>query len=174
MFSWVMYMIILETVKYVTITYDLGNIADWVSALATTVAVIVSLYLANFRDRPRIVITIRRTSCRVTNKSVRPVELDLKIIGVEPNYSFPLPPIHNKIENMRDEQPFNNDFISFELPVKNKRVLSAYGIDIISNSRYYFNFYKSNDAWKVKQYKFWLLWKFALIGRKIHARIQKN
>ena len=80
-----MYMIILETVRHVTVTYDLGNLADWVSALATVAAVIVSLYLANYRDRPKILITFSdKNDCRVTNKGFRPVELKIKL----PGYSF--------------------------------------------------------------------------------------
>lgn len=45
-------MLVLETVRHINITYDLGNIADWVSAIATSVAVIVAL-LFNRRNFSR-------------------------------------------------------------------------------------------------------------------------
>ena len=40
----VMYMIVLEAAKHVTVTYNLGNLADWVSAVGTVSAVIVALF----------------------------------------------------------------------------------------------------------------------------------
>ena len=45
-------MIILETVKYITLNYDVGNIADWLSGFGTVLAVIVSLYLAKHKATP--------------------------------------------------------------------------------------------------------------------------
>ncbi len=37
-------MIVLEAAKHVTVTYNLGNLADWVSAVGTVSAVIVALF----------------------------------------------------------------------------------------------------------------------------------
>lgn len=37
-------MVILEAIKNITITYDLGNLADWISAIGTVAAVIVALF----------------------------------------------------------------------------------------------------------------------------------
>ncbi|PEG95482.1 hypothetical protein CP361_00565 [Lactobacillus sp. UMNPBX10] len=45
------------TVRQVNITYNLGDLADWVSAIGTVAAVVVSLCLANRRYKPKIVIT---------------------------------------------------------------------------------------------------------------------
>lgn len=56
----VMYMIILETVKHITVTYNLGDLADWVSAIGTISAVILSLYLASKRNRPKLSFDIDR------------------------------------------------------------------------------------------------------------------
>lgn len=170
-----MYMIILETVRHVTVTYDLGNLADWVSALATVAAVIVSLYLANYRDRPKILITFSdKNDCRVTNKGFRPVELKIKLPGYSFYDTLPLQPMHSKIENIKDPQPFNKDYTFFSFEPGNHKVMSAKGIDIISNSKYHFIFYKDKDGWKIKEYKFWLVWKILLIWRRAYARIQKN
>lgn len=49
-------MILLETIHRVNVTYNLGNLADWVSAIATLAAVFVSLYLANRKNKPFLVI----------------------------------------------------------------------------------------------------------------------
>lgn len=40
----VMYMIVLEAAKHATVTYNLGNLADWLSAIGTIAAVIVALF----------------------------------------------------------------------------------------------------------------------------------
>lgn len=37
-------MVVLEAVKNITVTYDLGNLADWVSAIGTVAAVVVALF----------------------------------------------------------------------------------------------------------------------------------
>ena len=42
------------TVRQVNITYNLGDLADWVSAIGTVAAVVVSLYLANRRYKPKL------------------------------------------------------------------------------------------------------------------------
>ncbi|NLY44633.1 MAG: hypothetical protein GX053_01370 [Tissierella sp.] len=41
------------------IIYDLGNIADWLSAIGTLSAVIVALYLANREHKPRAKVTAK-------------------------------------------------------------------------------------------------------------------
>lgn len=37
-------MVVLEAVKNITVTYDLGNLADWISAIGTVAAVVVALF----------------------------------------------------------------------------------------------------------------------------------
>lgn len=49
-------MIVLETIHHINVTYNLGNLADWLSAIATLAAVFVSLYLANRKPKPFLVI----------------------------------------------------------------------------------------------------------------------
>lgn len=167
-------MILMETVKQVNVTYNFGDLADWVSALATAAAVIVSLYLANRRDKPRILITFINRSqdtCRITNKSSQPVELRLILPGEKHYSAFPLPPRKNEISNMKDDQPFNNDYMMFVFTPKDRLLMKSKGIDIASGSRYYFIFYKVKNYWWIKQYNFWLVWQIVMAWRKIYERI---
>lgn len=170
-------MILMETVRHITVTYNLGDLADWVSALATVAAVIVSLYLANRRDKPRILITFidrKQDICRITNKSSQPVELKLKLSGEKSYSSFPVPPRRNEVIDLRDEQPFNKDYITFEFSPKGRLLLKAKAIDIASNSKYYFIFYKIGDYWWINQYSFRVTWLVSLAWRKLYERIQKS
>ena len=167
----------METVRHITVTYNLGDLADWVSALATVAAVIVSLYLANRRDKPRILITFidrKQDICRITNKSSQPVELKLKLSGEKSYSSFPVPPRRNEVIDLRDEQPFNKDYITFEFSPKGRLLLKAKAIDIASNSKYYFIFYKIGDYWWINQYSFRVTWLVSLAWRKLYERIQKS
>lgn len=170
-------MILMETVKHVTVMYNLGDLADWVSAIATVAAVIVSLYLANRRDKPRILITFtnkKQDYCRITNKSFQPVELRIKLPGDKHYSPFPLPPRRNEIVNMKDEQPFNKDYMMFAFSPKDKLALKSSGIDIASNSKYYFIFYKTGNYWWIKQYSLRLTWSGTLVWRKLYEGIQKS
>lgn len=163
-------MIVLETVKHVTITYNLGDLADWASAIGTFLAVAVSLYLANRRNRPHIWIEFtggKYVSCRLTNKSFRPVELKLKLPGDSFYTYFPLPPMKDQIQNLREDQVFQKDHISFTFSPKDESMLSAKGFDIVTMSRYYFIFYKDKDKWKVKQFKHFITWKVYLYWREL-------
>lgn len=172
-----MYMILLETVRHVNVTYNLGDLADWVSALGTVAAVVVSLYLANRRDKPQILITFtdtKQNNCRITNKSFQPVELRIKLPGEKHYVSFPLPPRDKKIRSMKDDQPFNNDIMCFNFSPKDKAFLYSSGLDIASNSKYYFIFYMKNNHWWIKQYNFRAFWLVARLWRGFNARIQKS
>lgn len=167
----------MEAVKHVTVTYNLGDLADWVSAIATVAAVIVSLYLANRHDKPRILITFtdrKQDYCRITNKSFQPVELRIKLPGEKYYSPFPLPPRRNEIVDMKDEQPFNKDYMMFAFSPKDKFLLKSSGIDIASDSKYYFIFYKTGDYWWIKQYGFRATWLVALAWRNLYERIQKS
>ena len=145
------------SVRHITITYNLGDLADWVSAIGTIAAVIVSLYLANRRDKPRILISFMEQSqetCRITNKSHQPVELVLKIDSRRLKYS--LPPIGDNlggIDTLKNDQPFNIDYMMFAFSPEGKKRLVAKGIDLISNTKYRFLFFKKDEKWLIKQYK---------------------
>lgn len=157
-------MIILEVVKHITVTYDLGNIADWVSALATFLAVIVSLYLANRRDLPKIHFSILKKddAIRITNKSYQIVELMLKVDDDKKYIKIGLPPLKKENPNMRDEEPFNHDMIVLHIRNNGKVVHKIRGYDLITNARYHAIFYKKNDEWTVKQYSLFHFWKLAV------------
>lgn len=172
-----LYMLMLETVKHVTITYNLGDLADWVSAIGTFLAVAVSLYFANKRDRPHIWIELtgdKYKNCRLTNKSFQPVELQLKRPGDSYYTYFPLPPMKNRIQNFKDSQVFQNDYIAFAFSPKDKSILSAKGFDIVTMSKYYFAFYKDEDKWKIKQLKNFITWQLYLYWRRFREGLQKN
>ena len=173
----VMYMIILETVRHVTVTYDLGNLADWVSAAGTFTAVLTSLYLANKQNRPHIWLDFEDSKyryCRLTNKGFQPVELRLKLPGDQFYSYFPLPPIKDQIQNVKDSQAFQKDYMTFYFSPGDKNVVSSKGYDIVTMSKYYFVFYKIKRKWKIKQSKNFITWKIYLCWRKLYERVQKN
>ena len=91
--------------------------------------------------------------CRITNKSSQPIELSLWVD--KQLYRFDLPPITNKfkIDSFENDQPFNNDYIMFSFHHDDKKRLVAKGIDIISNTKYHFLFFKKDGEWRIKQYK---------------------
>lgn len=152
------------TILATTITYDLGNMADWVAAIATTAAVIVSLHLANRHDKPRILIAFtdqQQSSCRITNKSFRPIDLRIMLPGEESYSAFPLPPLREKIQNVPDDQPFNRDYMTFAFHPDGAGVLTARGFDIASSTKYYFIFYQRKNYWWIRQHRFFLIWQLA-------------
>lgn len=156
----------METVRHITVTYSLGDLADWVSAFATVAAVMFSLYLSNHVKKSKIFITFTdksQVNCRITNKSFRPVELKLKEPGKNKYDLFGLPPMIDHIVNIKDSQPFNKDYMSFTFqPKDNKTILKSKGIDMVTNNKYYFIFFKSKDNWRIKQYRFWITWILAM------------
>lgn len=164
-----MYMLMLETVKHVTITYNLGNLASWISAAGTFTAVLTSLYLANRQSRPHIWLDFvgdNYRDCRITNKSFRPVELKLRLPGENHYEYFPLPPMKDQIQDLRDDQAFQKDHITFSFSSEDKTILSARGFDIVTMSKYYFAFYKDKDKWIIKQFKHFVTWKLYLYWRE--------
>lgn len=93
----------LEAAKHVTITYNLGNLADWVNALATFAAVVVSLYLANRKHRPKINFRVS-VDCNMLmldaiNISFQPVYLEIEHWSsknkTRKKYSVALNPLKN-------------------------------------------------------------------------------
>ena len=65
------------------VVYDLGNIADWLSAIGTVGAVVVALYLANREKKPKA-----KVSCTVDyavdtfgGMSEEPVQVSVKIVN---------------------------------------------------------------------------------------------
>lgn len=159
-------MIFMETVKYVSITYNFGDLADWVSALATVAAVIVSLYLANKRNKPRIIITFSKEGSvvfgKLTNKSHNPIELRLKLPNQKGFSKFNLPPINGSIYRFDNNQPFNNDDIMFSLTTNNEKILTAKGYDLVSGSKYHFLFFYAEEHWFSKEYSFIHIGKFSI------------
>ena len=162
----VMYMFIIgETiVKHINIVFNLGSLTDWLSAIGTIGAVIVSLYLANKQNKPKIFLSfIEKRVCRVTNKSSQPVELRLLVDG-KTSYSLALPPITSTLEmdNPRNNQPFNHDYMMFSFNPKKKKRVVAKGVDLITDSKYHFLFIKKDDEWRVKEYHFFHIFNFAI------------
>ena len=145
----VMYMIILETVRHVTITYNLGDLADWVSAIGTISAVILSLYLASKRNRPKLSFDIDRDGFAfVYNKSFNPVEL----IEKGKKEVLPLEPLDRSIKNLRSNNPFNNEVCGVHYD-QTKKINKLKYTDIISGSHYKVIVYLKNDIWHIKQYR---------------------
>lgn len=171
-------MFIIATAKHVNITYSLGDLAEWFSAIGTFLAVVVSLYLANRRKRPKILLLFeganargKQQFCRIVNKSPFPVEFKIKLPPHAKYYtSYPLEPLSEKIKDLKDTQPFNNDFMTFPLTDDEGNVFSSNAFDVISDSKYYFVFYIKNDHWKVKQYRFYLLWKLMILWWTLYER----
>lgn len=154
---YIMFNLGVTTVKQVTITYNLGNLADWVSAIATLSAVIVSLYLSNKHDRPRIVLSFmdnEQDTCRITNKSSQPVELRLSLSNGNKNMKFAIPPIQEQITSIKNDQPFNKDYMIFMFNSKSNKMVTAKGVDLVSNAKYHFLFFKKNGDWQIKEYRF--------------------
>lgn len=157
-------MLVLETVRHITITYNIGDLADWISALATFLAVIVSLYLANRRDFPKIHFSVLKkdNSIRITNKSYQIVELMLKIDDDKNYIKIVLPPLRVDNPNMRDDEPFNHDIIVIHIKNSKKKIHKIKGYDLITKAHYHALFYFKNGKWQVKQYKLFHLGTFAL------------
>lgn len=145
----VMYMIILETVRHVTVTYDLGNLADWVSAIGTISAVILSLYLASRRNRPRLSFDIDNDGFAfVYNKSFNPVELVKK----GSSDLLPLEPLERNIKSLISKNPFNNEVCGVQYN-RHKKVNKLKYTDIISGSHYKVIIYSKKSKWYIKQYR---------------------
>ncbi len=67
-----------------------------------------------------------------------------------------MPPIGDNlggIDNLKNDQPFNNDYMMFAFSPEGKKRLVAKGIDLISNTKYRFLFFKKDEKWLIKQYK---------------------
>lgn len=145
---------------------EFGSIAEWLGAIGTFAAVVVSLYLANRGNKPMLYFYIQNQkdggSFGVQNKSYNPVELEIK--WGKQHYMLPLPPIGKKINNLMDNNPFNGDYINLGIhdyqnrnsgePVKLK------GYDRVSASHYKVYFYRKNNEWFVKQYKYFAIGSF--------------
>lgn len=142
-------MIILETVKHITVTYNLGDLADWVSAIGTISAVILSLYLASKRNRPKLSFDIDRDGFAfVYNKSFTPVEL---IEKGEKNV-LPLEPLDRSIKNLRSNNPFNNEVCGVHYD-QTKKINKLKYTDIISGSHYKVIIYSKKSKKSKKLFK---------------------
>lgn len=157
-------MFMLETVKHVTVTYNFGDLADWVSASATFLAVIVSLYLANRHDFPKIHFSVLKkdNAIRITNKSYQIVELMLKVDDDKNYIKIGLPPLSVENPNMRDDDPFNHDMIVMHVKKSKKTIHKIKGYDLITKAHYRALFYFKKDKWHIKQYKLFHIGTFAL------------
>lgn len=87
------------------VIYDLGNIADWLSAIGTIGATIVALYLANREVKPRAKVTFKYSYLidgMKNNVSYEPVFISVEIInlGAVPIYLKEYSILTNKNERL--------------------------------------------------------------------------
>lgn len=72
------------------VVYDLGNIADWVSAIGTVSAVVVALYLANRDKKPRAKVSSSYSYAfnQIDGMSPEPISITIDIVnqGTMPIY----------------------------------------------------------------------------------------
>lgn len=158
-------MLVLETIKKVTVVYNFGDLADWFGALATFAAVIVSLYLANRHDHPRIHFSFVKKDkgkIRITNKSYQPIELMIKIDDDKRFIKVGLPPLKVENPNMRSEEPFNHDMIVMGITNSSRKIHVLKAHDLITKTRYHAICYLQDGEWIVKQYRLFHLRKFAV------------
>lgn len=163
----VMYMIVLEAAKHATVTYNLGNLADWLSAIATLAAVFVSLYLANRRPRPFLVIKSayfpeekdqimqngallkgmkENITVLIQNENDYPVAMVVK------NHRKILKPVLGVNENVLYIAGGNSKVKSRSMRIENFDNLAwkKFKIrDIYSNSVYKFRFVKVGNKWTI-------------------------
>lgn len=164
----VMYMILLETVRHVTITYNLGGLADWISAIGTVAAVVVSLYLASHKNKPRLRFFIRDPkddgAFGVQNKSYNPVELELK--WGNQSFLLSLNPMGKEVTDLLSDDPFGYDTIILGIHTPDQKdnhstvKLRAY--DRISGSHYKIIFYFKDNQWFARQYHIFAFEKFSI------------
>ncbi len=171
-----MYMIILEATKYVNVTYNLGDLAEWFSVIATLAAVAVSLYLANRKDRPRINFDIHTENGQlmltVINISFRPVFLEVKYGKINDNRKSrgraALNPLKNKadIKDLVETNPYaGSEYIYGLGSDKNQTARLFFAKDIISGANYKIMIIPKNGQWKLVQYRF-AIGKFILLKRR--------
>lgn len=158
-------MLMLETIKHVNITYNLGNITSWLSAAGTIAAVVVSLYLANRKPRPFLV--IRSTYFPKIEEEESPdgtlIEgLEENItIQIENENSYPVVMVPQNHRNVLDPVlgvRENELYIAGRGAKVNSREMRITNFnhlifkkfvirDIYSNRSYKFRFIKENDQW---------------------------
>lgn len=173
----VMYMIILEIVKHITITYNLGDLADWVSAIGTMLAVITSIYLANRKRKPFLVF-YTHFEPKYTGKGAENMRdnYDFLIVGIT-NYSdhpvVLVPKRHSDILNVQDAL-FINEYqskthsravhITEFSEIDNKLFMLQ---DNLTGKKYYFAIKGEKDNWKIV----YPLIKIDILRRMINDRI---
>lgn len=160
-------MILLETIHRVNITYNLGSLADWLSAIATLAAVLVSLYLANRKPKPFLVIRStyfpeekdRETPDGITLKGMRENitvlienENDYPVAMVVQNHRKTLKPILGVDENKLYLAGRKAKLKTRSMEIRNfdNLIWKEFRIrDIYSNAVYRFRFIKKGDKWIV-------------------------
>ena len=167
-------MLMLETVKHITINYNFGNLTDWISAFATLAAVLVSLYLANRKDRPKIrfAITVEDelVMLNIINLSFRPVYLEMEYGDLKSKVKMKghaaLNPLKSTadIGDLSETVPFAQSESYYRLSAsadKSRKVVLAK--DIISGVKYKVIGSYKNEQWNVVQYRFaignFMIWK---------------
>ncbi|MEK5432623.1 hypothetical protein MKY88_17280 [Lysinibacillus sp. FSL R7-0073] len=67
-----------------TITYDFGNLADWISAIGTIGALFYAIYLATKDSRIKLSITVINDKFRYESNGVKPNTYDICVVNVRP------------------------------------------------------------------------------------------
>lgn len=106
-------MLMLETIKHVNITYNLGNITSWLSAAGTIAAVIVSLYLARHKGTPFLTFQAdyspKDTREEYSSMSTETLKVLIKNYSNRP---VSLVPVINKEYTNIDDALFVNEYTS--------------------------------------------------------------
>lgn len=74
-------MVVLEAVKNITVTYDLGNLADWVSAIGTVAAVVVALFFNYYGILKQDADSLGKELKEFTNKLYQKQEKRITLYG---------------------------------------------------------------------------------------------
>ena len=165
MFSGVMNVLMLETVKHINVTYNLGNLADWLSAIGTIAAVAVSLYLANRKPKPFLIIRafyFPEEKAERTPEGILVKGLEENItIQIENENSYPVVMVPQNHRNILDPVlgvHENELYIAGRGAKANTRAMRITNFnhlifkkfvirDIYSNKSYKFRFIKENNQW---------------------------
>lgn len=157
-------MIILEATKYINVTYNLGDLAEWFSAVGTMLAVVTSICLANRKRKPFLVF-YTHFDPKYTGKGAE---------NIQDNYDRLLvPKRHSDILNVQDALFINEhqskihsrsaNITEFS-EIENKLFMLQ---DNLTGKKYYFAIEGEKDDWKVV----YPLRKIDILRRMLNERI---
>lgn len=167
---------LLEIAGHINVIYNLGDIADWVSAIGTLLAVITSVYLAN-RHRKPFLAFYAHYEPKLTGEEAKNISNNYAYVSVSiTNYAnrpvVLIPKRHQKVLNVEDalfineyQKKFHSGFIEITNFTNLEDKLFMFQ-DNFTGKKYYFALRKKNDEW-IMVYP---LNKLSVVRRMIHDR----